>query len=170
MGPESDLRAGLSQEGQTLERFQLMALIEGQFDDRYSGTERPKWPVKMEFGQDGRPRPAPPDLPVPPITKAPGKLLVAGSARMWQNGIVRSPGNQKLLLNAVAALTLDPALLEVRAKQPTARTFPEVSKTTAFLGRFIPLGLIPLLIIVFGLTIGVARMRKREAWNRKHGR
>ena len=147
-----------------------MALIEGQFDDVFAGQERPKWPPSVRMSPDGRPMPPPPDLPAPPLVTQPGKLLIVGSSRMWQAGIVRNTGNANLLLNSVSALTLDPALLTVRSKKATARTFAEVEPFTAFLGRAIPLAVVPLLIIAFGLGIGFMRMRAREAWNQAHGR
>ncbi len=170
MPPDGNLRDYIARDGQSFGRFPLVALIEGQFDDRYGGRERPKWPPKIEMSPGGRPRPAPPDLPETPLVTAPGKLLLAGSSRMWQNGIVRSPANGNLLLNSVAALTLDPALLTVRSKKPTPRSFPEASSMTALFGRGVPLVLVPLLIIAFGLIVGVLRMRARESWNKEHGR
>ena len=162
--------ADLEPQGQELGTFPLVAMIEGQFDDVYAGQERPDWPVSVEMSPDGRPLPPPPDTRETPLTPAPGKLFLCGAARAFQDGILGNPGNQLLLLNGISALTLDPELLEVRSKQPRARQFSEPSAGEAMLWTVIPLAIVPLTLIGFGLLIGFLRMRSRERWNSEHGR
>ncbi len=159
--------------GQDFARYPLLALIEGQFDDVYAGGERPDYPVAIEMGPNGRPVPPPGDLPETPFTAAPGRLFVTGSASMWQDGILasrRNPGNMLLMLNCVSAMTLDPALLEVRSKQARPRQFKAPSDMEATIWTAVPLVIVPLVLIAIGLAVGVMRMRSREAWNAEHGR
>ncbi len=162
--------ADLEPEGHELARYPLIAEIEGQFDDVFDGQERPDWPLAVEMTPDGRPRPAPPDLPAAPLTPASGRMILCGAAGVFQDGIIGNPGNQLLLLNGISALTLDPNLLEVRSKQPRPRQISEPSDGEALFWTLVPLAVVPLLLVGAGLFIGILRMRSRENWNSEHGR
>jgi len=148
----------------------VLVMVEGRFDDVYAGKERPDWPLSLQMSPDGRPLPPPPDVPAQPWASAPGKLILCGAARAFQDGVLGSPGNQLLLVNCVSALTLDPDLLEVRAKQPRSRTFAEPSAGEAMLWTLVPLAGVPLALIGVGLLIGSMRVRSRAAWDAEHGR
>ena len=171
VSPAAPLRqADLSPAGQATGRFPVIAEIRGQFEDRFAGRERPKWPAALEMAPDGRPIPPPPDMPAGPLVPAPGKLIVTGSAHMWRDGALTSMDADALLLNCVSAMTLDENLLQVRSKEARQRTFGEPSETKAFFWTLVPLVIVPLLLVAVGCGIGFYRMRAREAWNREHGR
>ncbi len=160
----------IAPEGHTFAQFPLVAQISGQFADRYAGQERPKWPVSIEMSPDGRPMPPPPDSPTGPVAEAPGTLILAGSARMWQDGILTGAGGASLLLNCVSAMTLDSDLLSVRSKQARTRQFDEPSPGEALFWRLMALVLVPFGIVAVGCGIAVLRIRGRNRWNREHGR
>ncbi len=160
----------LQPKGQAFGTFPLMVEVVGQFQDTFAGQPRPKWTPKLEMSRDGRPLPAPPDLAETAIVPGPGRLIIAGSASMWRNGILGSPGNRDLLVNSLSALTLDPELATVRSKTARSRQFEEPSSAKHWFWMAVPLGVVPVLIIAIGLSIGIGRMRTRERWNAQHGR
>ncbi len=162
--------ADLQPAGHELAERPLVAKLTGTFPDAFAGKERPKWPVALERGPDGRPLPPPPDTPEQPVTPKPGVLYVAGCARMWQDGFLSAPGNQMLLLNALASMTLDDDIVRVRSKQARSRTFDKPSEIAALVWTLTPLVFVPFLIIGVGTAIGVTRLGRRNAWNASHGR
>lgn len=165
-------RQDIDPDGKDLKPRLLAIMLEGQFKNPQGGKPRPKWTPKMELGPDGRPIPAMPDKPETPATAAKGKLIVAGCARMWQDGFLGTSqiGNGAFLLNCIDALTLNENLLQVRAKQPTDRSFEKPSSTTAILWTLAVLLLVPIAVITVGGVIWWARFRRRERWNQSHGR
>ena len=153
-----------------LERVPLALFVEGQFANPYEGRPRPPWKMKLEMGPDGRPRPAPADLPETPITPQPGRMVLLGCAHLWAEGMLTQGGDPVFLLNCVDALTLDEDLLQVRSRQPINRTFTKPSAGQARLWRGLALVGVPLAFVGMGLAISVGRMRRRERWNAGHGR
>jgi ABC-2 type transport system permease protein len=165
-------RHDIDPDGKDLKPRLLSVMLEGQFKDPQDGKPRPKWTPKIEMGPDGRPIPAMPDKPEAPARPAKGKLILAGCGRMWQDGLIGTPsiGNTAFLLNCVDALTLNESLLQVRAKQPTDRSFEKPSDTTAIWWTLTTLLVVPILVIFAGLGIWMMRVRRRDRWNAAHGR
>ena len=144
--------------------------MEGRFPDVYAGKVRPAWPPGMQTGPDG-PRPLARERPATPVTPAPGRLVVTGCARMWDNlRLTENPDNRRLLLNCVGAVIADEDLLAVRAKEPRSRRFDEPSDATARAWSLAALVLVPLGILGLGAVLGFRRLGSRERWNREHGR
>jgi hypothetical protein len=167
--PKKD-NAMFSPRGRALTQFPLALDVKGTFADAFAGKPRPKWTFKLELGPDGRPRPAPADGPETPYASAPGRLIVTGCARMWSNPFLGTFGDGTFLLNCIDTLTQDEDLLSVRAKQPAPRMLSKPSEGDLLLFRWIPLGLVPLLVIASGVGIWLLRVRRRERWMEAHGR
>ena len=149
----------------------LAVLVKGQFQDAFPGKERPAWPFKMEdMMRNGRPTPAPADPPATALRPAPGQLILTGCAQTWHQRFLGAGGAVSLLLNSLDALTLDEDILLVRSKQPTDRRFDTQSANAVRFWSALPLAIVPIVIIGIGLSVGVLRLRRREAWEAEHAR
>ncbi|MCG3133149.1 MAG: hypothetical protein HMLKMBBP_00242 [Planctomycetes bacterium] len=146
--------------------------VRGTFADAFAGTPRPAWPVKLEMTADGRPRPVPPDAPETPLAAAPGRLILTGSAWMFQSGLLGMPGtdNREFLFRCVDALTLDSDISLVRSKQPKDRRFPKPTAVQQAVSTWVPTVVVPAALAALGLVIGTLRLRRRESWRETHGR
>lgn len=146
--------------------------VRGLFVDAYAGKPRPAWPMKLEMTPDGRPRPVPPDPPETPVTPAQGRLILTGSAWMFQSSLLGMQGtdNREFLYRCVDALTLDSDISLVRSKQPKDRRFPKPSAVKQAVSTWVPTVVVPLALAAVGLVIGTLRMRRRESWRERHGR
>jgi len=71
-------------------------------------------------------------------------------------------GNGLVLLNAVDALTLGGDLIQIRAKATATRAIGAVSDGQKLFYRFLTIGLVPLLILLFGVS-RMMRRRREEA-------
>ena len=145
-----------------LESPALAVLVEGVFPDPWEGAEVPEWPAAAA-GEDAEPSPeeeeaaeAGPELP-----PTPGRLLVVGCSKLFEEMLLEQAGHALLLLNSVDALTLGEDLISIRSKQFGARTFGEVSDGKKLTFRIVNIALVPVLAAAFGL--GNRMRRRREA-------
>jgi ABC-type uncharacterized transport system involved in gliding motility auxiliary subunit len=91
------------------------------------------------------------------------QVFVVGCAKMFDDSLLRGmPGNGLMLLNAVDALTLGGDLIQIRAKVTATRAIGQVGDGEKLFYRFLTIGLIPLLIAVFGVS-RIMRRRREEA-------
>jgi ABC-2 type transport system permease protein len=154
-----------------LDRPLLAVLIEGVFPDPWEGKETPEWPATQgeddaanaeaaeeeasdEEAPEAGPEPAP----------EPGRLLVVGCSKMFEEMLLDQAGHSVFLLNSVDALTLGDDLISIRSKRLASRTFGEVSDGKKLVFRAINIGLIPVLVIIFGLGRRVRRRREKEEY------
>lgn len=136
----------------------LAVMVEGLFPDTFEDRAVPAWPAPAPA--DGEEAPAPEPEPEP-ITPAPGQLLLIGSAKMFDDGVIAAPQNALLLLNAVDYLAGSRDLLSIRAKSLTNRTLEPMEAGTKLFWRFVTILLVPILLTVFGVSR--AAMRRNEA-------
>ena len=148
-----------SPQGKTLLDPQPLAvLVEGQFPNTFATQPVPAWPAAPVA--DGEEPPAPPANPAP-VTPAAGQLLVVGSAKMFDDGVIAAPQNALLLLNAVDYMAGSQDLLSIRSKILTNRVLKPVEAGTKLFWRFVAIFLVP--IIFTGIGITRAAMRRKEA-------
>ena len=153
-----------SPQGKTMLGAQPLALlVEGQFPDTFEGQEIPAWPAAP---------PAEGEMPAPvaedpaPVTPAPGQLLVIGSAKMFDDGVIAAPQNALLLLNAVDYLAGSKELLSIRSKILTNRVLKPVEAATKLFWRFIAVLLVPLVLTIFGITRATMRRKVAEQYRK----
>lgn len=140
----------------------LAVLIEGTFPDTYAHQGVPDWPGAGDSASAGGPnQPAPQDNTPTPITPNPGQLLVIGSAKMFDDGVIAAPQNALLLLNAVDYMAGSRDLLSIRTKTLTNRTLKPMEAGTKLFWRFVTILLVPIILAVVGMTR--AAMRRKEA-------
>jgi hypothetical protein len=152
-----------SPEGKQLEGPRPLAvLVEGQFPDAYVDREIPQWPQPSVTNPEEQVTPLDlgPDIPGP-VTPAPGKLLVIGSAKMFDDNIVGAMQNPLLLLNAADYLAGSQELLSIRSKTLTQRIIRPVDQGGKVFWRVVTIFLVPVLLAGYGFTRSA--MRRKEA-------
>lgn len=139
----------------------LAVLIQGTFPDPWEGKPVPSW---------GGPSDTTAVAEVPaPITPAPGRLLVLGCSKMFEEMLLQQAGHGLFLLNSVDALTLGDDLISIRSKRFDRRTFGEVSDGKKLIFRFANVALVPLLLVLFGFSRSLKRRREKEDYAAKRG-
>lgn len=161
--------ADLSPDGHTLhDSPPLAVLLEGVFPDPFEGQDEPEWPGAAADSADAEEPAAEAGAEGPP---QPGRLLVIGCSKLFEEMLLSQAGHGLFLLNTVDALTLGDDLISIRSKNFDARTFGEVSDAKKFTFRFVNMALIPLLLIVVGFALRQRRLREaREYKMRLEGR
>lgn len=126
----------------------LAVLVEGTFPDTWAG----------------RPVPADPDgggsAPVP-VTPRPGRLLLVGCAKMFDDSLLGAMQNGLLLMNGVDYLAGSQALLSIRAKSLTNRVIKPVDAQAKLFWRLFTVLLVPAAIAAYGIFR--AGLRRKEA-------
>jgi ABC-type uncharacterized transport system involved in gliding motility auxiliary subunit len=138
----------------------LAVLIEGKFPDPWAGKPAPAWPANAADSSKKEPEVAtvtPPDS----AGAKPGRLLVIGCSKLFEDNLLEQAGHSALLMNVVDALTLGDDLISIRSKTAETRTFGEVSAKKKIAFRFVNMAAVPLLLI--GLGLGNWMRRRREA-------
>lgn len=136
--------------------FPLAVFATGVFKDLYEGQNAPAWTESKEEGTGSSP-----ENP-PAVTSAPGKLILMGSATMFQKQLAQGGGHLNFFLNAVDALTLGEDLVKIRSKRVTDRSIGRVSTATKLFWRMIVTVVVPGLIALFGVTRLILRRRVKE--------
>jgi ABC-type uncharacterized transport system involved in gliding motility auxiliary subunit len=140
-------------------RPKLAVLVQGEFPDPWEGKPVPSW-------ADGADTTAIAEAP-PPVTPAPGRLLVVGCSKMFEEMLLEQAGHSMFLLYSVDALTLGDDLISIRSKRFDRRTFGEVSDGKKLLFRAANVGLFPAALIGFGLVRLLKRRREKEEYAMK---
>jgi ABC-2 type transport system permease protein len=155
-----------------IDRPLLAVLVEGVFPDPWEGKETPAWPateseddaVDEEAGdEDATGEEEAPEAGPEPAPE-PGRLLVLGCSKMFEEMLLDQAGHAVFLLNSVDALTLGDDLISIRSKRLSRRTFGEVSDGRKLVFRVVNIGLIPALVIIFGLGRRMRRNREKEEY------
>ena len=143
-----------------LEHPSLAVLVEGVFPDPWADQDEPEWPASVADTTEAADGPAEEEAgPAPP--PEPGRLLVVGCSKMFEEMLLGQAGHALFLLNSVDAMTLGDDLISIRSKQFGQRTFSEVSDTGRRVFIFVNTLLIPL--VVLAIWIGNRMRRQRQA-------
>ncbi|MBN1868966.1 MAG: Gldg family protein [Candidatus Omnitrophica bacterium] len=159
----TDLQRGaLGYEGPQI----LGVLLEGQFPNAYEGKARPDWP--KEEGEEAVDASVDTsveeDVKEEELVLKPGKLLVMGCSKMFEEDIIRNGGMANLFINSVDALTLGGELIKIRGHQPIARSIKTVDKMKKLWYRFMTIFLVPIIVIVLGSIRAFLRNREKEQY------
>lgn len=121
----------------------LAVLVEGAFPDTWAG------------------RPAPAGAVATGAAPRPGRLLLVGCAKMFDDSLIAAMQNGLLLLNAVDYLAGSQALLSIRAKTMTERVIKPVDAQAKLFWRLFTVLLVPVGIAGYGVFR--AGLRRKEA-------
>ncbi len=143
----------------------LAVLIEGQFPDAFAGQERPKWPEPQRMPNEPAPPEEPEEAPAAELPAQPGRLLVVGCSKIWQDDFLQSVGNLSFFMNSVDALTLGEELIHVRSKTKVDRLLSSTLSTSQRLWyRFFTMGLAPLAVAAIGIARLYLRRRAKDIY------
>ena len=141
--------------------FPLAMMFEGQFPDTTAGMPPPPWKEEPPAPPEpGKPEKA--ALPVDPLKKdaaKPGKLIVVGCVKMFEETLLVDNGSLGFLTNAADVLTLGGELINIRNHRALASRIRPLDTTEKFWWRMIVVFSIPAGIALFGLV--------RVLWRRK---
>ena len=142
----------------------LMVLVEGQFPDTYADLDAlPDWPQSGEAADEA---PAQGPEAATLLEPAAGRLILVGSAKMFDDAVLQGAQNALLLRNAVDFLAGSEDLLTIRSKQLTARTLRPIEAGEKLMWRLFVVVLVPVLFIILGVT-RLARRRSESARYRR---
>lgn len=146
---------------ETIERPLLAALIEGVFPNPWQGKPVPSWGGAPDTTGAAR------DTAMAP-TGEPGRLLVLGCAKMFEDMLLEQQAHALFLLNAVDALSLGDDVISIRSKAFDRRTIGETSDGKRLAFRVANMALVPIAVVVFGLVRLVARRREEEVYTAQY--
>ncbi len=137
----------------------LAVELSGRFPDAFAQTGVPEWPAAPAPGaEDELP---PPADDVAPLMREPARVVVVGCAKMFDDMAFGAGQNPLFLLNAVDSLVHGQALVSIRSKMLTQRVIRPVSDGEKVLFRLFTIVMIPVALVIFGLTR--ASRRRKEA-------
>lgn len=151
-----------------LDRPLLGVMLEGVFPDPWEGEDPPAWPGAAADTTDAADDAAADTLAADDTEQAqPGRLLVFGCAKMFEDMLVEQQAHSLFLLNAVDAVTLGNDLISIRSKVYERRTIGETSDAQKLLFRGVNMGLVPIALVGFGLLRWGARRRESDRYAAK---
>jgi len=155
----ADLQKGaLGYEGSQI----LGVLLEGQFPDAFSGKDTPQWPKDEEEIDESIDESVEEVVEEKDLILKPGKLLVMGCSKMFEESIIRNGGMAGLFMNSVDATTLGAELIKIRGRQPVSRTIKSVNKMKKLWYRFLTMLLVPVSVVALGSIRAVLRRKEKE--------
>ena len=158
--------ASMDPNGKTMNGSRPLAvLVEGNFPDLWADKTVPEWPAAPTAPAEGEETQGPAAEPAPePIETAPGKLLVIGSAKMFDDNILAAHQNALLLLNAVDYLAGSHELLNIRAKSLTQRIIRPTQEGEKLAWRLFVVLLVPVILTVYGVVRASIRRKNAAAY------
>ncbi|HQP10131.1 MAG TPA: Gldg family protein [Candidatus Omnitrophota bacterium] len=142
----------------------LGVLIEGQFPDAYKGQAAPEWPKEEGMDESVVDESVEGKAAQQELTLKPGKLLVVGCSKMFEEDIIRNGGMANLFINSVDALTLGGELIKIRGHQPISRSIKAVNNVKKLWYRFMTIFLVPVVVIAFGGIRAILRKKEKEQY------
>lgn len=143
--------------------YPLMALVTGQFPDAYKDKPRPAWPPAQPT-PGMPPQPSEPETgEAPPLTPAPGKLVLIGCSEMFNKNFLQA-GNLDLFLNCVDNVTLGDDIVSVRGKKPIDRAIDKPTDAQRGFWKFMNYAAVNLVVAGIGISTAVARRQSRNAY------
>ena len=160
---EDTQRGALGYEGAQI----LGVLLEGQFPDAFQGKARPAWPQEEE-GEAQADESVVAEAPEEEkeLVFNPGKLLIMGCAKMFEEEIIRNGSMANLFINSVDALTLGGELIKIRGHRPLGRSIVSLTNIKKLWYRFMTIFLVPLVVIILGGIRALLRKKEKEKYLR----
>jgi ABC-type uncharacterized transport system. len=158
-------------------KYVLGLMLEGQFSNTYQDEKLPEWSEKQE---DAKPAagPAPEagaggteakkETPKEEVKKAdmgspkPGRLIVLGCSKMFQDDLLSGAGNLTLFSNIVDGLTLGSDIIKVRASAYFSRELKKISDNGKLFYRFVTILLVPIILVCYAIARFFIRRKERQ--------
>lgn len=144
--------------------YPLAVMVEGQFPDTTAGKSVPAWKEEpSDMPEAGKAANA--AVVAEALKKEdakPGKLIVAGCVKMFEESLLPDNGSLGFLTNAVDVLTLGGELINIRNHRVSASRIKPLDASAKFWWRLAVVFCVPVGIAVFGI-IRVLWRRKEKA-------
>ncbi|MBI5359789.1 MAG: Gldg family protein [Planctomycetes bacterium] len=146
-------------QGSNFSQYTIAVAVTGEFDSFYANKPIPMPPPPKE----GEGPPPPPSDPNSIIKKSPETaiVVVGDSDFITDNFGGRSKSNQIFFQNLIDWLTMGEDLIKIRSRETAARPIEEVSDSKKFFLKAASIAGMPLLVIIFGITLALVRRAKR---------
>jgi hypothetical protein len=144
----------------------LAVLVRGTFPDPWAGQEVPEWSNAAPDTTAADAAAAADSTAVAETPSAPGKLMVVGCAKIFEDMLLGQPGHALFLLNSVDALTLGDDLISIRSRAYDQRTIGDVSDEKRVIFRLVNTLLVPALVVVLGAGRWLIRRRESDEYLR----
>ncbi|MBI5150091.1 MAG: Gldg family protein [Candidatus Omnitrophica bacterium] len=143
----------------------LAVLLEGQFPDAFKGQAVPAWPKEdAQAAAAESVVPPPSEEKIPALSPKPGKLLLVGCSRMFEEDMIKNGGMLNFFINSVDALTLGGELINIRGHQEVNRKVKSLSNAEKLWFRFMTILAVPCLFIILGSMRAFLRKEEKEQY------
>jgi ABC-2 type transport system permease protein len=144
-------------------KFTLGLLLEGQFSNTFKDADLPEWPdEKAKTDQSGEPAQPKKAEKAQMDDPKPGRLIVIGCAKMFDDELITSPGNLSLFGNIVDGLTLGDKIVKIRAKSYFSRALKKLTDSQKVFYRFLTIFLVPILLTAFAFLRLFLRRKEKQ--------
>lgn len=141
-------------------QYTIAAAVTGEFDSFFANKPIPTPPPPKE----GEGPPPPPSDPNSVIKKSPETaIVVVGDSDFITDSFTgrREFNNLIFFQNLIDWLTMGEDLIKIRSRETAARPIEEVSDSKKFFLKAASIAGMPLLVIIFGITLALVRRAKR---------
>ena len=144
-------------------KYPLGLLLEGNFSNIFEGQDMPEWPkTGADAAAKDQAAAAPPKAKAVMENPMPGKLIIIGCARMFNNDLITNSGNLGLFGNIIDGLCIGSDIITIRAKSYVSRDIRKVSDNQKVLYRFAAVFLVPLGLALFALARLFLRRKEKQ--------
>jgi ABC-type uncharacterized transport system involved in gliding motility auxiliary subunit len=146
-------------------KYVLGLMLEGQFNNAFENEFLPDWPSKEENRQVAQPQEQ-----KEPVKKEkaqmqaqkPGKIIIIGCAKMFNDDLMNGPGNLGLFSNIVDGLTLGDRIIKLRSNAYTSRDLKKLTDSQKILYRFLTIPLVPILLAIYAAARLILRRKEKQ--------
>jgi gliding-associated putative ABC transporter substrate-binding component GldG len=146
------------------DKLPLGVLIEGQFPNSYKGQSPPSWLPSSDQAQTPAETSAEKKEAEPVYNARPGKLLVIGCSKMFEDDLIKTGGARNLFINSVDALTLGDELINIRSHQAIDRVVKKLGGMQKLWFRFLTIVFIPIVMIILGSLRVIFRRKEKQQY------
>lgn len=140
-------------------KFTLGVLIEGQFNNSFADFKLSDWPSLEEakLGEsDKKEEKALMDNPKP------GKLVVVGCSKMFNDDLINNPGNLGIFSNLIDGLTLGDNIIKIRSKSYVSRDIKRLTDNQKILYKVVVIFVIPIILVIYASLRLLLRRKEKQ--------
>ena len=145
-------------------RFPLAVMLEGQFSNTFAQKDFPDWPSAQVENQKQE---AKKEEKAVMLNPKPGKLIVIGCSKMFNDDLIPNPGNLGLFSNIIDGVTLGNDIVKIRSKTYTSREIKKVSDSQKIFYRFLTIIFVPTILAVYAALRLILRKKEKQFYSSK---
>jgi len=139
-------------------------MLQGQFSNTFSQANLPNWPVKEEPAGEAQKKKeeAPKEEKADMSDPKPGRLIVIGCAKMFNDDLITNSGNLNLFINIIDGLTLGDNIIKIRSKSYVSRDIKRIADIQKIYYRFFTIFLVPILLAAWAVLRLFLRGKEKQ--------